>query len=59
MAKRYSTNEIMEATDILEEMRDNCIKKDTDMYDDPKRDAKHKALTVAIDVLYHSIWVKE
>ena len=47
----YTYKELTGATRLLENMRDNCIKKDTDTYDDPDRERKYKALSIAIDAI--------
>lgn len=47
----YTHEELTGATRLLENMRDNCIKKDTDAYDDPDRDKKHEALNIAIGAI--------
>lgn len=57
MANKYTYGELNEAIELLMEMRDNCTKKDGDVYDDPKRDAKYKALTIAIRELDHLFWI--
>lgn len=36
----YTYEELTGATRLLENMCDNCIKKDTDTYDDPDRERK-------------------
>lgn len=53
---KYSSDELAEADELLREMRGNCIKKDTNTYDDPKRDAKYKALTIAIYAVSKIFW---
>ena len=35
-ANKYTYADINNAIKLLSEMRDNCIKKDDDKYDDPK-----------------------
>lgn len=47
----YTYKELTDATRLLENMRDNCIKKDTDAYDDPDRERKYEALNIAIDAI--------
>lgn len=47
----YTYKELTGATRLLENMRDNCIKKDTDTYDDPDRERKYEALNIAIDAI--------
>ena len=49
MTRAYTEEEITEATRLLLQIRDNCIKKDTDKYDDPLRKEKYNALNMAID----------
>lgn len=46
--KNYDLTQI---TRILLEMRDNCVPKDGDLYDDPKRKEKYEALKAAIDLI--------
>jgi hypothetical protein len=53
MTSAYTDEEITEATRLLLEMRDNCIRKDTDKYDDPLRKYKYNALNMAIDGLQY------
>ena len=53
LTKAYTKEEITEATKLLLQMRDNCIKKDTDKYDDPLRKEKYNALNMAIDGLQY------
>lgn len=53
MTYKYTSGELNEAIELLMEMRDNCVRKETDIYNDPKRDAKYKALTIAIRELDH------
>lgn len=36
------------AVELLSQMRDNCVPKDSDAYDDPLRKEKHDALGMAI-----------
>lgn len=50
-SRAYTDEEIAEATKFLLQMRDNCIKKDTDKYDVPLRKEKYNALNMAIDGL--------
>lgn len=47
----YTYEELTGATRLLENMRDNCIKKYTDTYDDPYRERKCEALNIAIDAI--------
>lgn len=47
----YTYKELTGATRLLENMRDNCIKKDTDTYNDPDRERKYEALNIAIDAI--------
>lgn len=47
----YTYEELTGATRLLENMCDNCIKKDTDTYDDPDRERKYEALNIAIDAI--------
>nr|DAW03895.1 MAG TPA: hypothetical protein [Caudoviricetes sp.] len=51
MLKTYTEKEIEQAKVLLEKMRDNCIRKDTDAYDDPERGKKKKALEMALEGL--------
>ena len=53
LTKAYTKEEITEATKLLLQMRDNCVKKDTDKYDDPLRKEKYNALNMAIDGLQY------
>ena len=53
MTYKYTSGELNEAIELLMGMRDNCVRKETDIYNDPKRDAKYKALTIAIRELDH------
>ena len=53
MTIAYTEEEITEATRLLLQIRDNCIKKDTDKYDDPLRKDKYNALNMAIDGLQY------
>lgn len=57
MTNKYTYEELNEAIELLMEMRDNCVRKETDTYNDPKRDAKYKALTIAIKELDHLFWI--
>lgn len=57
MANKYTYEELNEAIELLMEMRDNCVRKETDTYNDLKRDAKCKALTIAISELDHLFWI--
>lgn len=47
----YTYEELTGATRLLENMCDNCIKKDTDTYNDPDRERKYEALNIAIDAI--------
>ena len=47
-ANKYTYEDINDAIKLLSEMRDNCIKKDDDKYDDPKRLKKYDALNLAL-----------
>lgn len=47
-ANKYTYEDINNAIKLLSEMRDNCIKKDDDKYDDPKRSEKYDALNLAL-----------
>lgn len=51
LTSAYTYEELTGATRLLENMRDNCIKKGTDAYDDPDRDKKHEALNIAIGAI--------
>ena len=53
MTRAYTEEEITEATRLLLQIRDNCVKKDTDKYDDPLRKDKYNALNMAIDGLQY------
>ena len=53
LTKAYTKEEITEATKLLLQMRDNCVKKDTDKYDDPLRKEKYNSLNMAIDGLQY------
>lgn len=57
MTYKYTYGELNEAIELLMEMRDSCVKKETNAYNDPKRDAKYKALTIAIRELDHLFWI--
>ncbi|PDX67712.1 hypothetical protein CGS57_01435 [Faecalibacterium prausnitzii] len=57
MTNKYTYEELNEAIELLMEMRDNCVRRETDTYNDPKRDAKYKALTIAISELDHLFWI--
>lgn len=46
---------IFEAISILKAMRKNCIKKETDKYDDMDREAKYEALGIALNCLERNI----
>ena len=54
----YTEEEITEATRLLLQMRDNCIKKHTDKYEDPLRKDKYNALNMAIEGLQYLPKVK-
>lgn len=45
---KYTYADINKAIKLLAEMRDNCVKKDDDKYDDPKRAEKYDALNLAL-----------
>lgn len=47
----YSEEKLTEVCRLLLEMRDNCVPKDVQTYDDPKRKAKFEALSVALDAV--------
>ena len=49
MTRAYTDEEITLATRLFLKMRDNCVRKDTDKYDDPLRKEKYNALNMAID----------
>ena len=49
MTRAYTDEEIIECTRLLLEIRDNCVQKDTDKYDDPLRKEKYNALNMAIE----------
>lgn len=51
LTSAYTYEELTGATRLLENMRDNCIKKGTDTYDDPDRKRKYEALNIAIDAI--------
>ena len=53
MTRAYTDEEITEATRLLLKMRDNCVRKNTDKYDDPLRKDKYNALNMAIDGLQY------
>lgn len=57
MTYKYTSGELNEAIELLMEMRDNYVRKETNTYNDPKRDAKYKALTIAIRELDHLFWI--
>ncbi len=57
MTYKYTSGELNEAIELLMEMSDNYVRKETDTYNDPKRDAKYKALTIAIRELDHLFWI--
>ena len=57
MTYKYTSGELKEAIELLMEMSDNYVRKETDTYNDPKRDAKYKALTIAIRELDHLFWI--
>ena len=44
LTRAYTDEEITEATRLLLKMRDNCVRKNTDKYDDPLRKEKYNAL---------------
>ena len=43
--------DLAEITKILLKMRDNCVRKDSDVYDDPEREEKYAALNDAITLI--------
>ena len=50
------------AVKLLKQMRDNCVPKETDAYNDPLRKEKHEALSMAIAQLSshtgtHARWI--
>ena len=48
----YTQDEVTEASRLLIEMRENCyFKKDGQIYDDPDRMKKYKALNIALDAI--------
>ena len=51
LTSAYTYEELTGATRLLENMRDNCVKNDTDAYDDPNRERKYEALNIAIDAI--------
>lgn len=51
LTSAYTYEELTGATRLLENMRDNCVKNDTDAYDDPDRGRKYEALSIAIDAI--------
>ena len=53
---KYSSDELADADELLREMRDNCIKKDSDKYDDSKRKEKYKALEIATYAINKIFW---
>ena len=53
MTRAYTDEEITEATRLLLKMRDNCVRKYTDKYDDTLRKDKYNALNIAIDGLQY------
>lgn len=53
---KYSSDELADADKLLREMRDNCIKKDGDVYDDPQREEKYKALSIAVYAVSKIFW---
>ena len=46
--KNYNITEI---TRLLLKMRDNCVQKEGEMYNDPERQEKYEALQAAIDLI--------
>lgn len=48
MENQYPDWVIEEATKWIKAMRGNCVPKPTDTYNDPNRQKKHDALTVAL-----------
>ena len=53
LTRAYTDGEITEATRLLLQIRDNCVEKDTDKYDDPLRKEKYNAMNMAIDGLQY------
>lgn len=51
LTSTYTYEELTGATRLLENMRDNCVKNDTNAYDDPDRGRKYEALSIAIDAI--------
>lgn len=51
MPRAYTEKEIEQAKVLLEKMRDNCVRKDADAYNDPEREEKKKALEMALEGL--------
>lgn len=49
--KSYTCKEIAKAKELLLKMSDNCVRKDSDAYDDPEREEKQKALDMALEGL--------
>lgn len=49
MAKK--NYDLAQITRLLLEMRENCVPKDGNLYDDPKRKEKYDALNAAIDLI--------
>lgn len=47
----YGEEKLTEVCRLLLEMRDNCVPKDGQTYDDPKRKAKFEALNIALDAV--------
>lgn len=53
---KYTADEMADAFNLLREMQNNCIEKDTDAYDDPKRVEKCKALEIATYAINKVFW---
>ena len=51
MIKSYTQKEVAEAKELLKEMQHNCLPAAGDTYNDVKRQAKHKALSVALLIM--------
>lgn len=43
--------DLTEITKMLLKMRDNCVRKDNEAYDDPERETKHAVLNDVIDIV--------
>ena len=53
LRREYTKEEIIEATKLILQIRDDCV--NTDKYDDPLRKEKYNALNMAIDVLQYKM----